>query len=102
MMEPGTVGVWDGERWKPGEEAIRQIIRDELATYMAAALADPDVGAIDGGEWDTLVTLLETAGLEQWQAKTVADAVGTASQHTAKSIAGYLLERVTETKAETT
>lgn len=43
-MEPGTLGVWDGERWAPAENAIRSLVRAELATHLAAALADPDLG----------------------------------------------------------
>lgn len=63
-MRPGTLGEWDGTKWTPADDAIRQhivdvlireiapvmedhvirrITREELASAMAACLADPDV-----------------------------------------------------------
>lgn len=98
LMDPGTPGTWDGEKWIPLDHeqlrtmvvdilirdvspvlelpAVRATVRDELATHMAAALADPDVG-------NEAATLYEE-GQDH-------DAFRAASQ----ALARYLLERLT-------
>lgn len=78
-MEPGTIGVWTGEKWAPGEPAVKQLIRDELRTIMAAALADPNLG-------DESALLYED-GQDQ-------DALRSAS----KALAGFMLERLSDVK----
>jgi len=100
LMQPGILGQWDGERWAPIDDGeFTRRVNQILASHMAAALADPDVGSIDGEEWDDIVRMLELV-FAQDQARTLTDAIGMAGQHTAKSVSGYLLERVTETKEE--
>lgn len=81
-MHPGTLGQWDGERWAPAEHAVRQLIRDELATHYAAALADPNLG-------DHAADLYQHGHDQE------------AFRAASKAVAGYLLERLTETRAET-
>lgn len=83
-MQPGTLGQWDGERWAPiDDDEFTQRVNQILASHMAAALADPDVG--------NEAAILYEEGHDH-------DAFRAAS----KALAGYLLERVTETKAEST
>jgi hypothetical protein len=103
-MDKGTPGTWDGEKWIPLDHEqlramvvdilirdvspvlelprVREIVRDELASHIAAALADPDMG--------NEAALLYEEGNDH-------DAFRAAS----KALAGYLLERVSKTKAET-
>lgn len=101
MMEPGTLGQWTGDKWEPvDDDEFTRRVNQILASHMAAALADPDVGSIDGSEWDDLVSLLELTSLTRDEARTAADAIGTAGQHTAKSLAGFLLGRATRTEEE--
>lgn len=115
-MQPGTPGTWDGEKWIPLDHeqlrqmvvdilvrdvspvlelpAVRAIVRDELATHMAAALADPDVGKLKGKAG---IQRLVDAGFERRQLYALDEQL----QSVAKALAGFLLERLTETKPET-
>lgn len=80
-MEKGTLGEWTGEKWAPvDDDEFTRRVKAIIASEMAAALADPNLG-------DEPAQLYEEGNDH--------DAFRAAS----KALAGYLLERVTETKA---
>lgn len=76
-MNPGTLGEWTGERWAPiHDDEFTRRVNHILATHMAAALADPDLG---------------DHAADHYQAGNDHDAFRAAS----KALAGYLLEKLT-------
>lgn len=106
-MEAGTPGTWDGEKWIPLDHEqlrtmvvdilirdvspvlelprVREIVRDELASHMAAALADPDIG-----DHAVRALLDHTAETGQHPPAGATIVVRAAS----KGLAAYLLERL--------
>jgi len=109
-MEPGTLGMWDGERWTVADEEIQRRIDSRLLdscrpntlltdwidrrangpliAALAAAIADPNLGD------ESVIEFEENIPPD---GPNLAPALRAAS----RALAGYLLERLTETKAET-
>lgn len=81
MMQPGTLGEWTGERWAPiNDDEFTRRVNQILATHMAAAAADPNLG-------DTAALHLRGVGPQELEPALRAASV---------ALAGYLLQRVTE------